>query len=268
MPGHQPNQDDRSGKRRRIDAVAAAHLYPTAPSAYGSQHLPYNTAPQHHHAPSYADGSHYVARQPPGSHLATPYSGAPSSHPGQWTHSYSQAPPSYVSSYQDPRSVQQPYYYGQTDPSVYNSPWPPTQQDAQSNVHVPSMLATSQPPALPYLQPSNQPAHQPTHSPADSQQSYETGPSPSYATTLQNFDVGQFGLGHDVHSQHQQHVRKSPSNMYFEDASMHLKMQSLPILDSLVSNFISHINFTQLCESHHPSRIARPRSWCLRFSEA
>jgi outer membrane protein OmpA-like peptidoglycan-associated protein len=125
--------------------------------------------------------------------------------------------------------VQHAYYYGQTDPSVYNSPWPPVQHDGHSNVHAPSVPATSQAQPMTYMQPAHQ-------SPVDSQQGYDTASAPSYATTLQNFDVGSFGMGHDVHSQQQQHqVRKSPSNMYFEDASMHLKMQSLPILNSLVS---------------------------------
>lgn len=234
MTGHPPTQDDRTGsKRRRIDAVAAAHLYPTASGTYGQPHLNYSTP--HHHVPSYADNSHYVARQPQSNPVTTSYPGTPNSQQqqqpqhGQWTPSYSSAPQGYVASYQDPRSIQQPYYYGQTDPSVYNSPWPPTQQDAQTSVHTPSMLATSQAQSMSYMQPS--------HSPVDSQQAYNSGPSPSYPSTLQSFDVGSFGIAHDMQSQQQQHqrqVRKSPSNLYFEDASMHLKMQSLPILDSLV----------------------------------
>jgi len=63
---------------------------------------------------------------------------------------------------------------------------------------------------------------------------------------MHNFDVGAFGIAHDVHSQQQQQqqqVRKSPSNMYFEDAGMHLKMQSLPILNSLVSFFFNTFFF-------------------------
>jgi outer membrane protein OmpA-like peptidoglycan-associated protein len=189
------------------------------------------TASQHH-VPSYSDGSHYVARQPqtapgPSSYSATPIT-QNQQQPAQWAQSYNPTPQSYVANYQDPRSIQQPYYYGQTDPSVYNSPWPPTQQDAQTNVHTPSMVVTTQPHPMPYVQPS--------HSPVDSQHPYESGPSPSYPSTLQAFDVGNYGLSHDVQSQQQRQVRKSPSNLYFEDASMHLKMQSLPILDSLVSS--------------------------------
>ena len=233
MPPHPPTPNDRSGtKRRRIDAVAAAHLYPTSPAAY-QQQLPYSTPGHHVPVPvhsSYTDAaaSHYVARQPHSSPLATATSYPSTS---QWapSHAFNHPPQSYVSSYQDPRSVQHAYYYGQTDPSVYNSPWPPVQHDGHSNVHAPSIPATSQPQPMTYMQPAHQ-------SPVDSQQGYDTASAPSYATTLQNFDVGSFGMGHDVHSQQQQHqVRKSPSNMYFEDASMHLKMQSLPILNSLVS---------------------------------
>ena len=243
MPGHPPTQDERSGnKRRRIDAVAAAHLYPTASATYGQPHLNYST-PQHH-VPSYADGSHYVARQPQPNPIATPYSAAPNTQhhqhhqqqqqqPPQWSQSYNPTPQGYVASYHDPRSIQQPYYYGQTDPSVYNSPWPPTQQDAQTGVHTPAMLATSQAHSMPYAQPS--------HSPVDSQQhSYDSGPSPSYLPSLQTFDVGNFGIAHELQSQQKRQARKSPSNMYFEDASMHLKMQSLPILDSLVSRLNSY----------------------------
>lgn len=242
MPPHPPTPNDRSAsvssgtnKRRRIDAVAAAHLYPTSPAAYQQQHLPYST-PSHQvpvHVPSsYTDASasHYVARQPHSSPLATSYSGTPHAQQGQWapSHAFNHPPQSYLPSYQDPRSVQHAYYYGQTDPSVYNSPWPPVQQDGHSNVHTPSAPATTQPQTMTYMQPAHQ-------SPVDSQQSYDTSSAPSYATTLHNFDVGSFGMGHDVHSQQQHQARKSPSNMYFEDASMHLKMQSLPILNSLVS---------------------------------
>jgi hypothetical protein len=235
MPAHSPHQDDHNGnKRRRIDAVAAAHLYPTASGTYAQSQLNYST-PQHH-VPLYADGSHYIARQQQPNPVATPYpphtqqqqQQQQQPHVGQWAQGYNHTPPTYAANYHDPRSIHQPYYYGQTDPSVYNSPWPPIQQDAQTTVHTASMLATSQPQSMPYTT-------QPSHSPVDSQHPYEPGPSPSCPSTLQTFDVGNFGLAHDVQSRQQRQARKSPSKLHFEDASMHLKMQSLPILDSLVS---------------------------------
>lgn len=233
MPVQPPNQDNRTGKkRRRIEPAAAAHLYLTAPSNY--QHQLPHSSPQHHVPVSpYADGvvGHYVARHSQNSPLTTPYSDTPNPQQGQWAHSFSHAPQIYAPTYHDPWSMQHAYYYGQTDPSVYNSSWSRARQDVQSSVYTPSILPTSQAQAMTYMQLTR-------HSPVDCQQSYVTESASSYATILHNVGVGSSGLGHDVHShqQHQQHqVRKSPSNMYYEDASMHLKMRSLPILDSLVS---------------------------------
>lgn len=218
MPGHSHSQDDLTGsssKRQRI-----ANPYSTATSPYG--HLHY-TAPQHH-VPSFAEGvaGHYVPRQPQGSAPTTPYSGTPTAPQGQWTQSYTTNPTQgFTSHYQDPRSMQHPYFYGQTDPSVYNSPWPPPQHEPQ-HVSAAPLMPTQQPQPLSFL-------HQPPTS-VPAEQSYS---SPAYAPTLNSFDVGSFGIGQNV-SSHPQQSRRSPSNMYFEDASMHLKMQSLPILDSLV----------------------------------
>lgn len=230
MPAHSQPPDDltaASNKRRRT-----AHPYPTSAqsSAYGHL-MPFNPSHQHHVAsyPDGAAGSHYIARQPQSSNPSpSPYQGTPTAHQGQWAHDYHSTPQGFVSHYQDPRSIQQPYYYGQTDPSVYNSPWPPPQQETQT-VSAPPLLPTHQTQTIPFVQ-SSQP-------PLESHQGYNGGSSSSsYATALHNFDVGSFGLGQDVQAQQQQHVQKSPANVFFEDASMHLKMQSLPILDSLVSN--------------------------------
>ena len=195
-----------------------------------SQSLPHNSFSVHHQHPH---AQHQQQQQ----------------QPAQWSQGYNPTPQGYVANYHDPRSIQQPYYYGQTDPSVYNSPWPPTQQDAQTGVHTPAMLATTtQSHSMPYSQPS--------HSPADSQQhSYDSGPSPSYPASLQAFDVGNFGIAHELQSQQNRQARKSPSNMYFEDASMHLKMQSLPILDSLVS--LSHLVSPR-------SRLQSGKTACVR----
>ena len=223
MTGHSHSHDDLGGsssKRQRI-----ANPYSTATSPYG--HLPYS-APQHH-VPSFAEGGvtgHYVPRQPQGSAPTTPYSGTPAAPQGQWTQSYTTNQAQGLSShYQDPRSMQHPYFYGQTDPSVYNSPWPPQQHETQ-HVSAAPLVPTQQLQPLSYLPQAS------TSVPAE--QSYS---SPAYAPTLSTFDVGSFGIGHNVASQQQQ-SRRSPSNMYFEDASMHLKMQSLPILDSLVGSVL------------------------------
>lgn len=73
MPGHQPAQDDRSdNKRRKIDAVAAADLYPTASATCAQLHLNYSTLQRP--VPSHTDGRHYVAWQPRRTPIATPCS--------------------------------------------------------------------------------------------------------------------------------------------------------------------------------------------------
>jgi hypothetical protein len=232
MPGHQPAQDDRSdNKRRKIDAVAAAHLYPTASATCAQPHLNYSTLQRP--VPSHTDGRHYVAWQPQPTHIATPCSDAPDmqhrqQQPAQWSQSCSSTPQGYVVNYHDPGSIQQTHNYGQTDPSAYISPWTPTQQDTQMGVHTPAMRATSQPHSMSYAQP--------LHSPVDSQyHSYDSGPSPSHPPSLQTFDVGNFETAHELQSQPNRQARKVSSDMHFEGASMHLKMRSLPILDSLVS---------------------------------
>lgn len=232
MPGHQPAQDDRSdNKRRKIDAVAAAHLYPTASATCAQLHLNYSTLQRP--VPSHTDGRHYVAWQPRPTPIATPCSGAPDTQyrqqqPAQWPQSYSSTPQGYVVNYHDPGFIQRTHNYNQTDPSAYNSPWPPTQQDTQMGVHTPAMRATSQPHSMSYAQP--------LHSPVDSQQhQYESGSSLLYPSSLHTFDVGNFETAHELQSQPTRQARKIPSNIHSEDASMPLKMQSLPILDSLVS---------------------------------
>ena len=207
MTGHKPAQDDRSGNRMRIiDVVAAAYLHPTASATYAQPHPNYSTLQRP--VLSHTDGRHYVAWQPQSTPIATLQG--------------------YVATYHDPRSMQRTHNYGQTDTSAYNSPWTPTQQDTQMGVHTPAMLATSQPHSMSYAQP--------LHPPIDSQQhSFESGPPPSYPSSLQTFDVGNFGTAHELKLQPNRQAREAPSNMHFEGASMHLKMRSLPILESLVS---------------------------------
>jgi hypothetical protein len=233
IPLQPPIQDDCTGnKRRRIDHVAAAHLYPTIPGSYQHQ-LPYSL-PQHHVPVSlYAEGvaGHYVARQSQNSPLTTPYLGTLDAQQGRWAHSFSHAPQCHISTYQGPWSMQHAYYYGQSDLSVDKSPRLPAWWDGQSSIHTPSILPTNQAQVMTYMRRMH-------HSPGESQQSYITRFASSYTTTLHNLDAGSFSLGHDMHShqQHQQHrVKKHSSNMYYEDVGMPLKIQSIPVLDSLVS---------------------------------
>jgi len=144
----------------------------------------------------------------------------PSGQHGQWQPTYATTSDGYIPPYQDVGAFHQPYFYGQTDPSVYNSPWPPQQQEAQ-HTH------------MSYMPPS-----QPT---IESNDSFSSNPTPDYAAALQNFDISSFGFEHNrVPHQQQQRPQQQQTRpgvnpaTYMEDASMHLKMQSLSILDNLV----------------------------------
>lgn len=151
---------------------------------------------------------------------------APDAPNGQWQQpAYNASTDGFVPSYQDMRSMQQPYYYGQTDPSVYNSPWPPTQPTHSSSTSSAAYTASPNP-AVSYAQQSQ--------TPVGSTHGYETNGTPAYPTGLHDFDVGAYQVANHA-SHHQQHPQpREPTAMYFDDASMHLKMQSLQSLDNLV----------------------------------
>lgn len=132
---------------------------------------------------------------------------------------------------------QQPYFYQQTDPSTYNSPWPPSQTESfavqnQANSY---QAVPVQPGSMPYFPPSHtQPEADATeHTSFDAANvpvNYENGPLQSELPLPQYVTV-------------QDHVSDQPSSemppgqasaLYLEDANMHMKIQSLPILDNLV----------------------------------
>lgn len=141
----------------------------------------------------------------------------------QWSNSSS-------SRYPDvPTYNQQPYYFQQTDPSTYNSPWPPA--DAATFGSQTASYSVSAPaPTMPYF-----PPHSVTES-SENALDAAVVPQPSYqnypaeiAASSQYAYVQQPGAGQgrgDASSQ-------TPAFLY-EDASMHLKIQSLPILENLV----------------------------------
>jgi len=121
--------------------------------------------------------------------------------------------------YPDVSSYQQPYFYEHTDPSVYTSPWPPQESDtaypATANDH--SFLA--QPDSIPYFPPQ--------HDQADG---FDVGLP--HCSTFQEHDLGSQDP-YINHSQAHDASSRLPA-FHLDDASMHLKIQSLPILDNLV----------------------------------
>ena len=144
--------------------------------------------------------------------------------------------PSAVSAYPDVASYsQQPYFYQQTDPNAYNSPWPPAEPGAfasqASSYNVP---ATSVAGAMPFFPP-----------PQTAAETCEGGFDGVVSTAVESYprdvqlpplrrDLSQDGDGRQAGDGAVQ-----PPTTYYDDASMHLKIQSLPILENLVRGYAS-----------------------------
>lgn len=133
-----------------------------------------------------------------------------------------------LSPYPDVSSYQQPYFYQQTDPSIYTSPWPPV-QDVVSAFGTPTggyqqVVPVSN--SMPFF-----PAPQ-THVQTEQADGYDAG-----HTVYEGFPELEPDLRYDYEATQARSERTRPANAFYfeEDASMHLKMQSLPILDNLVS---------------------------------
>ena len=130
--------------------------------------------------------------------------------------------------YPDVTSYQQPYFSQQTDPSTYNSPWPPADTQAYGTPGTYPMLSQST--TMPFF---------PVTQTAD--QGFDA------ATAFQGFpelDAAppQYDYVHNVPQERSHEQPKNVSAFYFEDASMHLKIQSLPILENLASQLIEKIS--------------------------
>jgi protein TBF1 len=135
-----------------------------------------------------------------------------------------------VSPYPDVSSYsQQPYFYQQTHPSAYNSPWPPggEQQTATYSsaavANVSRELATE----MPYFQTQNQ---------VDGGFAVDAEQHPMFATVNGSATaVVPFGYASgNEDGVPRSDVPPESSTFMYEDASMHLKIQSLPILENLV----------------------------------
>lgn len=223
-------------KKRRLDHGVALSASQSPVSSSGGdtafsnwQGLPQGrpTPGQHHFSPAY----------PP--HAPSSIQPQPA-YRGQWN--ASQSP------YPDVSSYQQPYFYQQTDPSTYNSPWPPTSHNISAASYMPttssigyhgsSSLVSQQPPSLPFFtQPPSSVEHQPQQSLAESYEPTGEAAFPSYP----DLDPPQVSTYNYANPQMQRQAHRSMSDFNFEDASMHLKLQSLPILDNLATQIIQTI---------------------------
>ena len=141
----------------------------------------------------------------------------------QWNNSSSVYP-------EVPSYAQQPYFFQQTDPSTYNSPWPPPEATAfgsQASSYSVSAPATT----MPYF-----PTPPTVTEPSDS--TMETAVALPQATTYQNYPTeieapSQYAYAQQPGASSQARGDRTSAFLY-EDASMHLKIQSLPILENLV----------------------------------
>lgn len=217
-------------KRRRVGDAPHAHgernVYDQWQQTYGGVGAAAGGAQQH----SYGDQgtSTYGAGQQSEHSMSL---GTPAAQHPQWHQTHGSSSEGLIAPYQDFGSFQQPYYYGQTDPSVYNSPWPP-QQGSQSGRPSPTPFSMAQSQTIPYV--PSQPSLCPSQPSIEGSETFESSGTPGYAT-LQDYNASSLGYGqHGMQMVPQQQSRRSNPATYFDDASMHLKMQSLPILDNLV----------------------------------
>lgn len=122
-----------------------------------------------------------------------------------------------------------PYFYQQTHPNTYNSPWPPS--DSTSYASQPSNYSLPAPTNMPYF-------HTPQSLPDQSDANLDaTVPQPSYQNYPAEIEASsQYAYVQNPGASNLSRPdlqSKSPAYLY-EDASMHLKIQSLSILENLV----------------------------------
>ncbi|KAI7535915.1 hypothetical protein KC317_g18544, partial [Hortaea werneckii] len=129
LPANSPYGDASYGpmaKKRRLDngvALSASHS-PVSSSGGETGLSSWQGIPQGHSTPvQHHFSSAYNAHVPSSIQPQPAYR-------GQWN--LSQSP------YPDVSSYQQPYFYQQTDPSTYNSPWPPTSHNIGVAAYMPT----------------------------------------------------------------------------------------------------------------------------------
>lgn len=134
--------------------------------------------------------------------------------------------------YPDVSSYSQPYFYQQTHPSAYNSPWPPSDAPtfgSHTNTYPQPSSMSAAATDMPFF-PSQPPAEtvEPSFNDVQQQQLVPTFSQDGVnATTFAYASRNEHGLARSD-------VPAESSAFLYEDASMHLKIQSLPILENLV----------------------------------
>jgi hypothetical protein len=126
---------------------------------------------------------------------------------------------------------QQPYFYPQsTNPAAYTSSWPPSEAQpsegtgGSGNYSVGEQTAAT---TMPYFPPQTASQVAPTTEAVDESTAI------SYSD-LEHATQYAYSKPSALVTAAQREAAKQSSAFYFDDASMHLKIQSLPILDNLV----------------------------------
>jgi hypothetical protein len=181
-------------------------------------------APNHGVSPAFASSNDAPPYGAP-SEYGNAQSANPADNPPWQQHSAAPAYPD-VGAYQ-----QQPYFFGQAHANNYNTPWaPPEQQQHQYQPGVTSYNNHDQgePANMPYFPQQSMGSLAPANNAVD-------GVATSNYTDMEQ--VSQYAQAHPsaLVTAAQREAAKESSAFYFDDASMHLKIQSLSILDNLVS---------------------------------
>lgn len=202
-------QPDRMTKRRRVDGGAGEHsaswnhqqqVEPSLPQ-FANEDFALGSDEQYAGPASTRDAAESAASTPNDHSEATR---------AQWS-TTGPSPYPDLASYQ-----QQPYFSQRTEPSAYQSPWPPS---GTTSYPLPSSRA-----AMPFFPPQaavepDEDFHAPAVAAYRNTRDVDSSPQNAYPSS---------------HSRNEQ-PRQPASTICFDDASMHLKIQSLSILDNLVS---------------------------------
>ncbi|KAK3112782.1 TTAGGG repeat binding factor [Teratosphaeriaceae sp. CCFEE 6253] len=142
-----------------------------------------------------------------------------------------------ASTYPDVASYSQPYFYQATDPLTYTSPWPPVHGTTFNNTagYNTDIGASADMPFFPTNPTNEQPGV------------YDASAIGSYPNYSQSDVNTQYAYADQVRPD--AIASTAGSAFYLDDASMHLKLQSLPILDNLATQLIHTIakaNYPQI----------------------
>ncbi len=150
---------------------------------------------------------------------------------------------------------QQPYFFQQTHPSTYNSPWPPGESALMDTTADSYSGAAAAGPQMPYFPPrSRAEADDVGYEIAPAQQQHLEQIYGQDSATVPPFT---YASGNE-NGVPRSDVPPQASAFLYEDASMHLKVQSLPVLENLVSRVCSAYDHRLMLATPRPPNSSTP----------